>query len=365
MSHVRIVLEFDFSPAFLGLLGALNGYGGVDPDNPYDWADQTTDFLRGGSSHLPPITAAGLETPLSRQVMQEAGAVYTAILGNDVQTVRGLLADVRFLFIVGYPRTGGSYLTKELLRALGLNHKTVPEDLAHDGYPDLSPHWFTADVAPRTVKYLQNSLLQLAEFLVISKHWYRQTTQPLPDGRWLVPKKFHKVAYWGGNLRMLLAPNHAQYVVTVRHPVPTCLSVIEKSGGWERLHERRFPGPAARSTIEHWIARDLQRLGYDAKAQGAMDYFDAFLQSWRLYHEDLRVGGLWHGDSTCVRRAEYGKAVMEGLAGGWRRELGVADPTPEPFYEAPWQGRFPEWERKAAEQGYTRAAEVGYGRHRG
>lgn len=352
MSHIRIALEFDFSPAFLGLLAALNGDGGIDPDDPYDWANQTTDFLRGRPSHLPPITAAGLATPLSRQVVQEVGTAYTAILGNDVQAVRQLLADVRFVFIVGYPRTGGSYLTKELLRAIGLNHKTVPEDLAHDGYPDLSPHWLTADAVARPVKYLQNSLLALAEFLIISKHWYRRATAPLPDGRWLVPKKFHKIAYWGGNLRTLLAPHQAQYVITRRHPIPTCLSVIEKSGGWERLRDRRFPAPPARSTIEQWIARDLQRLGYDGQTQMAMDYFDAFLLSWRLYHDDLRVGGLWQGGRACVRVADYGKAAMEALAGGWRREIGVADPTPEPFYEAPWVGRCPDWERKAAEQGY-------------
>ncbi|HEX7380958.1 MAG TPA: hypothetical protein VF265_02265, partial [Nevskiaceae bacterium] len=66
---------------------------------------------------------------------------------------------------------------------------------------------------------------------VISGLYYRRKTQAQGDGRWLVPKKMHRLAYWAGSLKMRLGPGRAGYLVTVRYPLPSCISVYEKSGG--------------------------------------------------------------------------------------------------------------------------------------
>lgn len=73
-----------------------------------------------------------------------------------------------FICVVGTPRHGGSYVTKQLFRAL---ESMIP-----------------------------------------------------------VTKKATKAAYQGGFFDRVLGPN-AEYIITLRHPIPACISTYEKSGG--------------------------------------------------------------------------------------------------------------------------------------
>src|SRR5699024_4289739 len=96
--------------------------------------------------------------------------------------------------------------------------------------------------------------------------------------RWLVPKKMHMLVHWAESMKMLLGQNRADYLVTIRHPLPTCISVYEKSGGLP--DNGLFPAVQPRSAIEHWILRDLMHLGHSHDELKAMDYFDAVRISW-------------------------------------------------------------------------------------
>ncbi len=276
---------------------------------------------------MPAFDDSLYQTPLSRRALHDLLQVFVAMVSGNYPRVRAHLKPIHYAFVIGYPRSGGSYLTKELLRGIGLEHTHVSEALAHDGFPELRETWFD-QAGQRPYYHLQDALFQTAEFLVISNLYYRSKTTPQADGHWLAPKKMHRLVHWAGSFKMLLGQGQADYLVTVRHPVPTCVSVYEKSGGLPK--DGLFPAARPRSAIEHWIVRDLQWLGYPADAIKAMDYFDAVRLSWTHYYTRLATSGLFLGDRNEIQRVPYGQASMESVVARYR--AGRTTPgAPEPF----------------------------------
>lgn len=338
MSVFEIQLKLQPSPAFVGILAELNERFADWTDGSYDWANQTVDFLHAPAA-VPSFDESLYRTPLSRRALNDLLQVTLALLAGQYGAIRRYLAPLHYAFVIGYPRSGGSYLTKELLRTVGLDHTRVSEALAHDGFPELRETWFDA-VGNRPYYFLQESIFQVAEFLVISGLYYRRKTQAQSDGRWLVPKKMHRMVYWAGSLKMLLGQGRADYLVTVRHPLPSCISAWEKSGGLPP--DGLFPAAQPRSAIEHWVLRDLVRLGYPLEQIRAMPYFDAVRVSWTDYYTRMASSGLFLGDRKEVRILPYGRSALEEVVADYRS--GRADAAaPEPFATYHKADGHPEW----------------------
>ena len=329
------------SQAFVGILAELNERFPDWTDGTYDWANQTVDFLRT-PAELPQFEESLFQTPLSKRALTDVLNVSLAILAGNYQAVRAYLKQTHYAFVIGFPRSGGSYLVKELIRTLGVDHKRVSEALAHDGFPELSNIWFDW-MGGRNYFYLQESIFQMAEFLVISHLYYRHKTGGSADGHWLVPKKMHKAIHWAGSLKMLLGRGAADYLVTVRHPAPTCVSVYEKSGGLPA--GGCFPAKAPRSAIEHWILRDLMYQGYSSASLERIDYFDAVLLSWSQFYTTMATSGLFLGDRDEIRLIPYGKSALENVIAQYRARY-RNDDAPEPVRIAE-SAKFPEdWLKK-------------------
>lgn len=325
-----IQLKLKPSPWFVGVLAELNELYSDWTDGSYDWAAQTTDFLHSPPP-LPQFDDKIFETPLSRRAVNDLLHVTIAMIGGDYELVRRYSEPIRFAFVIGYPRSGGSYLTKELLRVVGLDHTRVSEALAHDGFPELRDNWY-GSFENRSGFYLQDSMFQTAEFLVIASLYYQRKTIRHPHGYWLAPKKFHKIVNWAGSLKMLLGPDRADYLVTIRHPLPTAISIYEKSGGLPP--DGLFPLHKPRSAIERWVITDLLTLGHSPEEIGSMDYFEAVQKSWSAFYTKLAGSGLFLGLRSEVRLIAYGAAELEEVVRGYgARQLNRINPEPVLIHE--------------------------------
>lgn len=342
----NINLKFQPSQWFLGVLAEVNEKYADWTDGSYDWANQTTDFLHNPVP-LPKFDESLFKTPLSRRAVNDLLNMAVAIMAGNYPLVRHYLKNIRFAFVIGYPRSGGSYLAKELLRTLDLDHKRVSEALAHDGFPELRDIWYDWN-GNRPYYHLQDAIFQTAEFLVIANLYYQIKTKPQPEGIWLAPKKMHKIINWGGSFKMLLGQGKADYLVTIRNPLPTAISVYEKSGGLP--DDRRFPAKTARSAIERWILTDLQMLGYPLNQIAEMEYFDAVQVSWSSFYARLATCGMFLGDREEIRLIPYGKPELEGVMAKFRERYGVGrakDTAPEAVLVHDKSNEHPQWQKRA------------------
>lgn len=326
--HFDIQLRFQPSAAFIGILAEMNDQYPDWTDGSYDWANQTVDFL-SAPAPLPTFDDAVFQTPVSKRALNDTLQIAIALLAGNYLLVRDYLKETRFAFVIGYPRSGGSYLTKELLRTIGLDHTHVSEALAHDGFPDLRETWYDW-AGDRPYYHLQQGIFQVAEFLVISQLYYQRRTQKGAQGFRLVPKKMHKMVAWAGSFKMLLGQGRADYLVTVRHPVPACISIYEKCGGLPA--NGLFPMASPRSAIERWIINDLMHLGYSAQHVAKMDYIDAVLASWSQFYLRMAGSGLFLGHRDEIRIVPYGKDALEQVVRDYRQHQGCTTTEPEPVH---------------------------------
>ena len=70
-----------------------------------------------------------------REWLRVAVNCYLAELQGNKRPLADVLEGWEFLFIVGIPRSGGTYLLKEAIRATGQDYRKVHRGFYHDGFP--------------------------------------------------------------------------------------------------------------------------------------------------------------------------------------------------------------------------------------
>lgn len=296
------------------------------------WHDQLSEVLVPADAekrvaHAREVAEAVIAHPTGQQVIFRAYELFTALLTGDEAKLAAFQRRFRFIVVVGCPRHGGTYLTKQLFRALGQDPTRVPNIIAHDGFPDAAPFAFGAGYSGFT-----QMLLQTAEYLAMVEAWFGD--QPAIDGKIIVPKKATKAAYQGGFFRTVFGAD-AEYIITLRHPLAACISTYEKSGGLPA--DGRF---AARSNIEVWAERDLMVAGTTQDQAQRMRYIDAYLGYWRQYHLQLAGSGLAQNQKWQV--VAYGRDRLMQLAESLNRRFGGGE-TVEDFQAQHKLGRHPDW----------------------
>jgi hypothetical protein len=222
-----------------------------------------------------------------------------------------------FFFVIGIPRSGGTYLTKQLFRAAQLDYTRVQTALAHDGFPNLALLSFEEKTNLHT-----NSILQLAEYLTMVEMYFTRYGKLAYKSAVVVPKKFTKAVYNFPLIKEIFGTD-SYYLITLRHPLAMIRSTLEKSGG---LPEGgRF---AVRSAIEQWALQDWRRWGTTDQELGRMTYFDVMLEYWKRYHYQMALSGLPR--MPTARIITYGRERMTQAAQTLFDELGVTL-VPEEF----------------------------------
>lgn len=340
--EIPLNLKINPSASFVGVLAELNGLYSGWSDGSYDWAAQTTDFLADLPA-LPRFDESLFKTDLSQRAIADVAQITLALLRGDYEFVRNYLAQLRFVFIIGYPRTGGSYLTKSIVRVTGLDHKNVPEPLAHDSYPNIMDSW-TRDDTGQSLSYFYESFYQLAEFLVLSKLYWQQKTRMNKAQTYLVAKKIHKSVYAGQGFKTLFRPGQADYLLTIRNPLPVAISVYEKSGGLPP--DGKFPAKQQRSFIEVVIFRDLLALGYSVDEIARLDYYQAVEKSWARFYSNMAISGLFCGEKNGIKIIPYDKQALMQTVQFYYDEYGFAAP-PEDVYVHDKSAQHAAWKQQA------------------
>lgn len=305
-------LNTKIAPSSDSLVILADLLGTDQPDGSYDWADQTNDFLHSRDA-APKLTKDALLSDEAKEVFAEIVQVFGFLQSGNLKAVHEYIQNVRYQFVVGFPRTGGSYLTKEMLRNLGYDHTKITESLAHDGYPSLSPSLLNAG----------RSLFSLAEFIVVSKHYFAKNQGETI----IIPKKFPSAASHFHEVAQIFGSS-AEFLITLRHPLPTALSAADKAGS--RLE--KFP-EKTRSAIEGMVARSLAMRGVRA---AGMNYVVAFSAAWLHFYESMIDSGLFapRPQGSKVTVLLYGSVSYETAVKNHAKQYAV-DREPEAFFTRP------------------------------
>lgn len=294
--------ELPVSPVFVRFLAQmLQGR----PFEPEVWAEQRSEHLSPPELDLSGFAAAAtlvMGSAAGRERLAHAYTLLYSLLTGEMMPLQELQTRFRFVTIIGIPRTGGSYLTAELYRALGLVPARIPNGLAHDSFPEGAPFELQAGSNSWML-----TLKTLAEYLTMVEMFFRDGKPH--HGKIVVPKKLTKAVYSGALFHRVLGED-AEHLVTVRHPVACCVSTYEKSGGYPE--DGRF---TVRSNIEQWCRRDLQHIGCSAAELKNMDYFAAYLRYWEHYYCSLSMSGLAASRNLMV--VGFGKSTLEAAAQGY------------------------------------------------
>ncbi len=325
-------VELPISPAMIEFLDQhLN-------DKPHEsgWFDQLNETLVPTEAerryqYAQSIAEKVLQHPRGAQAIHRAYDLLAAITIGSVAKLRALQERYRFICVVGCPRHGGSYLTAELFRAIGMDAERVPNTVAHDGFPNLTP--FTLDERMNGYTAMTQ---QMAEYLVMVEMFFAKSRTE--NGYAVVPKKATKAAYHGAFFNSVLGPK-TEYIITLRHPVAACISTYEKSSGLPL--DGRFD---VRGNIEEWAKRDVAWLGVQDGDILRSDYFDIYLRYWENYHLSLALSGLSANRNWTV--VAYGRERLMALAKQYHRRFD-SKAAPGDFKVFDKRSRHPDWNAKA------------------
>jgi hypothetical protein len=324
--------DLPVSPAFIEFLHHQIDGRKIDTA----WHDQLSEALVPADferrvKYAESVANAVLQHPTGQQAIYRAYELFTAMLLGQADKIASFHERFRFVCIVGCPRHGGTYLTKQLFRALGFDANQVPNVIAHDGFPDAAPFLFV----PRHNGYTA-MMQQTAEYMAMVELFF--VDSPLFDHRIIVPKKATKAAYHGAFFLNMWGPD-TELIITLRHPVAACISTYEKSTGLP-------PGEkfALRSNIEEWAQRDNLATGADKERILDQDYFDVYLRYWEQYHCNLALSGLSALKNRTV--VAFGKERLMHCANGFRLRFSIP-PEIEEFQVFDKRQRHPVWTNKA------------------
>ena len=334
---VRITLTDSDMPPSVQFLEFIDAWlAGVEFDGS-TWAAYGQERPERLGRRLPPGTSHQLrkriaESDAGMRHLGRAYELFVALLIGDVDTIRVVQQRFRFFLVVGAPRSGGKYLTKELFRALGHDPCRVPAVLAHDGFPEAAPWRFD-----RSGTTWVESLHTMAEYLAMVELFFAGAARH--DDHVVVPKKATKAAYAPGLFESILGGG-AEGIITVRHPVPACISTFESAGGLPADH--RF---VQRGNIERLWARDLLSAGFSDREVADMDYFDAYLRYWEDYHVRLAMSG--SNVTRHYRVVAYGADRLMGEARRNAERFGAPGANVEEFHVYDRRHHHPEWVARA------------------
>ena len=273
-----------------------------------------------------------IESPAGQEKVKRAYELLIALMTGDTDKIRDLQFRFHFINIIGVPRHGGSYLTKELFRSLGYDPEKVPNVIAHDGFPEASPFRFQ----PGVNSWI-SSLQTMAEYLTMVEMFFGNAKPH--TGKIIVPKKLLKGSYAGGFFHRVLGES-VEHILTVRHPVTSCISTYEKSGGFPEGGKFQVRG-----NIEEWVRRDLEYTGSSPEAIAQMDYFDAYLRYWEQYHYYVATTGL--SANRNIQIVPYNQERMMATSQGFQHRF-ASGLKPEEFKVFDKRDRHPEWFDMAA-----------------
>jgi len=325
--------ELPASPAFIEFLHATLTGGDYHVGTWYLQEEELLDHDGERFDGLAEKVRAMMQHPQGTQAIMRSYRFFKEMLTGKMDTLRDLRR-FHFIFVIGIPRTGGTYLTKQFYRAAGIDYTQVQNALAHDGFPHLAVLSFPDN----RYNAHTTSLLQLAEYLTMVEIYFTRHGRLAYQGGIVVPKKFTKAIYNFPLLRALLGDS-ADYVITTRHPLGMIQSVLDKSGGMPS--DGKF---AVRSAIERWALDDWLQWQIPETKVMNMSYVHVMLEYWKRFHFQLAMSGI--PAMPNARLVPHGPESMRETVRAYYQAFGTTL-EPEPF-KPPLPSHFSHSETQAA-----------------
>jgi len=174
--------------------------------------EESTAFQRDVVSDLEEFIESHGESDVVSEFIEQSLDVYDAIYEGDYESVRSRLGVPRVIFVTGAPRTGGTYLLKELMKIGGADIREFNHKLMSDPVP--KEHVLMPD--------RRNEPQLVFEWA----QWVVWTSEVFEDGGFL-PKKNIGIGL-NPNLIDTIFGELAEYVVTIRHPAEAYKSFQER-----------------------------------------------------------------------------------------------------------------------------------------
>lgn len=319
--------EIPASPFFVDFVFR---YVSGKPHETADWGENENNNNGFGldnlvdSSYVNRLTELVMADELGRECVKMAYDIFFLLLIGDTEKLQAIFANYKFLFIVGVPRSGGAYLTKEALRAVGCDPRSIPYGIVHDIFPVVVPFGLTGKINTWT------SMLQsFAEYLAMLKIYFGDQDSII------IPKKLINIVY-DSNFVYELFKDVATYVVTVRHPATAAISTYTLSGGFPS--DGKFK---VRSSIEGLIAGDLRRSGLTELDIFELDYFAAYLIYWERYYSYIAKGAL--AEKGRARLVPFVKDCLQDAGLSFHMNSGSAISGHAEFHVYDRRREHPEW----------------------
>lgn len=325
--------EITISPAFIDFLQQYI----TNDIKPSQWHDQLSETLNFEGPEIVQRAQIALPSVVSsskgKRAIDRSYELCIAIMVGATDRLRTFHEHYKFISVVGAPRSGGSYLTKQLLISLGLEPQQTPTIIAHDGFPAYSPFFLETTMNSNTIMTRRT-----AEYLTMVELFFKNTQRI--DNRIIVPKKATTAVYQGAFFNRVMGPG-TEYLITIRHPVTSCISSYEKSGGLPT--NGKF---IDRSFIETMAGRDnLFTSGETQQDVLSQDYFEVYLRYWEQFHYNLALTGLSANRNWTI--VPYTKQAITDIAQSLHKRFNTTTHSVEPFHVFDKQDRHRDWHQKA------------------
>ena len=153
------------------------------------WGDQLSEELSSDQKKIVEQAAENAKRviahPDGQRYVARSYELLVALLTGNKEAIRDIQLKFHFINIIGAPRNGGSYLTKEVYRSLGFDPENVPNVIAHDGFPEAGPFRFD-----KGLNSWISSLHTMAEFLAMVEIYFGDRKPH--TGKIIVPKSFYE-----------------------------------------------------------------------------------------------------------------------------------------------------------------------------
>lgn len=323
--------QFPVSPVFIEFLH----YHFTGKDYNYKWDDQLNENLSSAAYNTQSTANSALnlliQNPEARDAIMRSYQYMISLLIGDLKLLREFQNKYKFICTLGVPRTGGSYLTKQLYNSLGLAEKKVPSSIAHDGFPSCVPFKLADSYNSYT-----NMLKHLSEFMVMVEMYCKNF--PIHENRIIVPKKSFRMSQYAALFNEIFG-KLSEYIITIRHPISACISSYEKSGGFPE--DGQF---TVRSNIEDIIRQDLEFIGYDEKIIRKTNYIDVYVLYWEYYYSHVFLTGLMRNKN--IRVVPFEKESMHGMANSYFARFNSCS-RPDEFYVKNYQDLHSAYRKKS------------------
>ncbi len=212
---------------------------------------KTADFVK---------SEEGLE--VIKEFSKECIAVYTQLLYNK-GFANEYLEGKKIIFVAGAVRTGGTHLASNIMESFDMKIEDYALSMIHDNFPKYIYlyRWSEIDV-------FQALLFEISQFLV----WAKREFKDKP----IIVKKRTAFTHALPFLYNIFGDN-AEYIVTVRHPIPSGYSIAKKAN--YKIDEKLG--------LPLWKEMAITRCKASEEEFDQMNCMERFLIYWQICYEDV------------------------------------------------------------------------------